>query len=49
MHGSARARLARKVQFAAINMSRNSRKILLVTGCERSVKGRHRNSAVKGG
>ena len=49
MHGSARARLARKVQFTTSNMSRNSRKILLVTGCERSVQGRYRNSAVKGG
>src|ERR1700704_3644738 len=47
MHGSARARLARKVQFTTINMSRNSRKVLLVTGCERNVQGRYRNSAVK--
>jgi hypothetical protein len=46
MHGSARARLARKVRFATINMSRNSRNKLLVTGCERSVQGRYRNSAV---
>ena len=46
MHDSARARLARKVQFATINMSRNSRNKLLVTGCERSVQGRYRNSAV---
>ena len=45
MHGSARAWLVRKVQFAVINMLRNSGKKLLVTGCERSVQGRHRNSA----
>jgi hypothetical protein len=49
MYGSARARLARKVQFVTINMSRNSRKILLVTGWERSVQDKYRNSAVKGG
>jgi hypothetical protein len=49
MHGSARARLARKVRFATINMSQNSRNKLLVTGCERSVQGRYRNSAVNGG
>jgi hypothetical protein len=49
MRGSARVRLARKVRFATINMSRNSRKKLLVTGWERSVQGRYRNSAVNGG
>lgn len=46
---SARAWLARKVQFANINMSRNSGKTLLVTGCKRSVQGRHRNSAANDG
>ena len=30
-------------------MSRHSRKKLLVTGCERSVQGRHRSSAANGG
>ena len=49
MRSSAQARLARNVQFAAINMSQNSRKKLLVTGYERSVQGRYRNSAVNGG
>jgi hypothetical protein len=40
MRGSARVRLAGKVQFTTINMSRNSRKMLLVSGCERSVQGK---------
>ena len=46
---AALARLVKNVQCAINNMSRNSRKKLLVTGCERSVQGRYRNSAVNGG
>jgi len=49
MPSSAQARLVKNVQFATINMSRHSRKKLLVTGCERNVQGRHRNSAANGG
>ena len=46
---SARAWLVRKVQVAINNMLRNSRNGLLVFGYERSVQGRHRNSAANGG
>ena len=46
---SALAWLVRKVQFAIINMLLNSGKILLVTGCKRSVQDRHRNSAANDG
>ena len=49
MHSSARARLVGKVQLAIINVSWNSGNMLLVTGCERSVQDRHRNSAANGG
>jgi hypothetical protein len=40
--------MVRNVQFA-ISMQLNSGKKLLVTGCERSVQGRYRNSAANGG
>jgi hypothetical protein len=49
MHSSARARLVGKVPFAIINMLRNSGNKLLLTECERSVQGRHRNSAANDG
>jgi len=41
--------LVRKARFAAINMQSNSGNELLVSGCERSVSGTHRNSAAEGG
>src|SRR5438552_17166789 len=49
MHSSTRAWLVRKVQLAIINMLLNSRNVLLVFWCGRSVRVRHRNSAAKGG
>jgi hypothetical protein len=49
MHSSTRAWLVRKAQFATISMLANSGKLLLVSGCRRSVRDTHRTSAAKGG
>ena len=49
MHGSARAWLVRKVRLATVNRLPDSGNQLLISGCGRSVRDRHRNSAANGG
>jgi hypothetical protein len=49
MHSSTRAWLVRKLQLATSRMLPNSRNLLLVFGCECSLRDTHRNSAAEGG
>jgi hypothetical protein len=49
MHISTRAWLVMKVQFATSRMLPNYGNLLLVFGCEYSLRDTHRNSAAEGG